>query len=88
MDVARVRPGRIPGFDKMLMEARMIIVKQNKWLAKNHGWVPKYGIDGISPTAISFHYVKPAEMMLRYDRLLYRLGRNDDECNGVSVGGK
>ena len=81
MSLARVNRGHFPRDNPESIRMYKFRVGQDRWLQANHGWVPKYGIESVSPTAISFHHVKPPEMMYRYDRMLYRLDRADDECN-------
>ena len=80
MNLARVNRGHFPRNDPELLPMHKFRVSQDRWLQQHHGWVPKYGIESVSPTAISFHHVKPAGMMYRYDRMFYRLDRSDDEC--------
>jgi glycoprotein-N-acetylgalactosamine 3-beta-galactosyltransferase len=62
------------------------IRRQIGWLETFKGWTPKYGIDAISRSAISFHKVQPASKMRRYERLLYRkhIPQFDiEDCGGL-----
>mmetsp|Transcript_20378 Transcript_20378/g.36767 ORF Transcript_20378/g.36767 Transcript_20378/m.36767 type:complete len:116 (+) Transcript_20378:1-348(+) len=55
---------------------------QLRWQMRRFRWMPKYGVEAISPKAISFHLVKPAEKMKRYERLIYRMPHYDEkDCN-------
>ena len=58
--------------------------RQYKWLQKHHNWTSiKYGSDVVSSSAVSFHMVKPAIKMKRYERLIYRMKNNnngDKDC--------
>jgi glycoprotein-N-acetylgalactosamine 3-beta-galactosyltransferase len=63
---------------------RGYIWRQNDWLQQKHSWTPKYGVDCVSPSAISFHKVQPAIKMRRYERMIYRM--RDEKLDRLDCG--
>lgn len=58
--------------------------QQNEWLRRKHSYTPKYGIDCVSSSAISFHIVQPAIKMRRYERMIYRM--RDERLDQLDCG--
>ncbi|KAL3924605.1 MAG: hypothetical protein SGILL_000947 [Bacillariaceae sp.] len=52
---------------------KVYLRSQLRWQQRRFGWSPIYGVEAISPQSISFHLVKPAVKMKRYERLIYRM---------------
>jgi hypothetical protein len=65
-----IRRALVPNRDDRRFNAH--IRQQTNWLKDNHNFTPKFGIDAIAPSLISFHKAQPAVTMKRYERLLYR----------------
>jgi hypothetical protein len=60
--------------------------QQAIWRQMKHNWTQMFGINYVSPKAVSFHMVQPAIKMKRYEQLLYY---KDDRslCRDQTVSG-
>jgi hypothetical protein len=66
---------------------KIYLRSQFRWQRRNFGWKTIYGVGAISPKAISFHLVKPAAKMKRFERLFYRMSPkySERDCNTSNV---
>lgn len=81
---AKVTTLDIPGLSESEQSVATQIQLQKNYWQERHNFTPKHGIDSISSSAISFHYVKPAIKMRRYERMIYRM--QDENLDQLDCG--